>query len=48
MEKRLFFLAAMARLGKYCMGGYGLIGVYRVKVIVILSFSEHKHTMDAL
>ena len=27
MEKR----ADMAGLGKYCMGGYGRIGVYRVK-----------------
>ena len=31
MEKRPFFRAAMAGLGKYCMGGYGRIGVYRVK-----------------
>ena len=31
MEKRPFFRAAMARLGKYCMGCYGRIGVYRVK-----------------
>ena len=22
----------MAALGKYCMGGYGRIGVYRVKI----------------
>ena len=26
-----FFRADMAGLGKYCMGGYGRIGVYRVK-----------------
>ena len=26
-----FFWADMAGLGKYCMGGYGRIGVYRVK-----------------
>ena len=32
MEKQPFFPAAMAELGKYCMGGYGRIGVYRVKV----------------
>ena len=32
MEKRPFFRAAMAGLGKYHMGGYGRIGVYRVKV----------------
>ena len=31
MEKRLFFRAATAGLGKYSMGGYGRIGVYRVK-----------------
>ena len=31
MEKRPFFRAAMARLGKYHTGGYGRIGVYRVK-----------------
>ena len=29
-EKRLFFRADLAGLGKYCMGGYGRIGVYRV------------------
>ena len=33
MEKRPFFQADMAGLGKYCMGGYGRIGVYRVKVL---------------
>ena len=32
MEKRPFFRAAMAGLGKYHMDGYGRIGVYRVKV----------------
>ena len=32
MEKRPFFRAAMARLGKYNMGGYGRIGVYRVNL----------------
>ena len=31
LEKRTFFRADMARLGKYCAGGYGRIGVYRVK-----------------
>ena len=31
MEKQPFFQAAMAGLGKYRMGGYGGIGVYRVK-----------------
>ena len=29
MGKRPFFQAAMAGLGKYSMGGYGRIGVYR-------------------
>ena len=30
-EKRLFFRADMAGLGKYHTGGYGRIWVYRVK-----------------
>ena len=30
LEKRPFFRADMAGLGKYCMGGYGRFGVYRV------------------
>ena len=30
LEKQLFFRVDMAGLGKYCMGGYGRIGVYRV------------------
>ena len=29
--KNAFFWADMAGLGKYSMGGYGRIGVYRVK-----------------
>ena len=32
MEKRPFFRAAMAGLGKYHMSGYGRIGVYRVRL----------------
>ena len=32
MEKRPFFWAATAGLGKYHTGGYGRIGVYRVKI----------------
>ena len=36
MEKRSFFRAAMAGLGKYHMGGYGRIGVYRVKTYVFV------------
>ena len=31
LEKRPFFRADMAGFGKYHMGGYGQIGVYRVK-----------------
>ena len=31
LEKRLFFWADIAGLGTYHMGGYGRIGVYRVK-----------------
>ena len=31
-EKPPFFRADMAGLGKYHMGGYGRIGVYRVKL----------------
>ena len=36
LEKWLFFRADMARLGKYCMGGYGRIGVYRVVTVLCL------------
>ena len=32
MEKRPFFRADMAGLGKYHTGGFGRIGVYRVNV----------------
>ena len=32
LEKCGFFRADMAGLGKYCTGGYGRIGVYRVNV----------------
>ena len=31
MENLRFFRADMPGLGKYCTGGYGRIGVYRVK-----------------
>ena len=34
MEKRPFFRADMAGLGIYHTGGYGRIGVYRVKSLV--------------
>ena len=32
LEKRPFFRADMAGLGKYHTGGYGRIGVYRVNL----------------
>ena len=35
MEKRPFFRADMAGLGKYSTGGYGRIGVYRVLKIAM-------------
>ena len=35
MEKGSFFWAARVGLGKYCMGCYGRIGVYRVNLNVI-------------
>ena len=38
LEKRPFFRADMAGLGKYSMGGYGRIGVYRVRL-----YNEQKH-----
>ena len=36
VEKRLFFRVDMAGLGKYCTGGYGRIGVYRVNSVVVI------------
>ena len=33
LEKRPFFWADMVGLGKYSMGGYGRIGVYRVMIL---------------
>ena len=35
MEKRPFFRAATAGLGKYYTGGYGRIGVYRDKLMIL-------------
>ena len=35
MEKRPFFRADMAGLGKYCIVGYGRIGVYRVNISLV-------------
>ena len=40
MEKHPFFRVAIAGLGKYCMGGYGQIGVYRVEIQPKTYFSE--------
>ena len=52
MEKRPFFRAAMAGLGKYHMGGYGRIGVYRVKIrddetILRIHLVEHDSYLHA-
>ena len=33
IEKTPFFGAAMAGFGKYCKGGCGWIGVYRVRIM---------------
>ena len=44
LEKRPFFRADMAGLGKYCTGGYGRIGVYRVKLQVPLALESFTHT----
>ena len=38
LEKRPFFRADTAGLGIYCTGGYGRIGVYRVKASKRLIF----------
>ena len=38
MEKRQFFRAATTGLGKYRTGGYGRIGVYRVKPASYVNF----------
>ena len=40
MEKRPFFRAAMAGLGKYHTGGYGRIGVYRVNISCIYESND--------
>ena len=42
-EKRPFFRADMARLGKYCMGGYGRIGVYRDNILITSEVLVSKH-----
>ena len=48
MEKRPFFRAAMAGLGKYHMGGYGRIGVYRVNVIKDTRYGLTRRALDCL
>ena len=42
MEKRPSFQADMAGLGKYHMGGYGRIGVHRVKCYKFLQYLHWK------
>ena len=41
MEKWPFYRAATAGLGKYCTGGYGRIGVYRVNQVIREGAGEH-------
>ena len=43
MEKRAFFRAATAGLGKYHTGGYGRIGVYRVKGKLAHNLNDHTY-----
>ena len=40
LEKRPFFRADLAGLGKYRTGGFGRIGVYRVKEKFIKNISR--------
>ena len=40
LEKWPFFRADTAGLGKYCTGGYGRIGVYRVKLTFTFEVNE--------
>ena len=45
MKKRLLFRADTAGLGKYCTGGYGRIGVYRVNFVPLdypLNLTEYE------
>ena len=44
LEKRPFFRADMAGLGKYSAGGYGRIGVYRDKHRSLKSSQEQNLT----
>ena len=43
--KMAVFRADMAGLGKYCMGGYGRIGVYRVKQRLLMVLSGGRPTL---
>ena len=45
MEKRPFFRAATAGLGKYHTGGYGRIGVYRVNEEISSHFLAYEKVM---
>ena len=48
MEKRSFFWAAMAGLGKYYMGGYGRIGVYIKVIIMNINFAGVYHQFGCI
>ena len=48
LEKRPFFRADTAGLGKYCTGGYVRIGVYRVKAFTCLSKVTSSNIKKAL
>ena len=43
-----FFRADVAGLGKYCMGGYGRIGVYRVKLDVLAEKYKVEKSLENL
>ena len=45
-EKRPFFRADMAGLGKYCTGGYGRIGVYRDTIIKMRNSNHFRNRPD--
>ena len=40
LEKRPFFWADMAGLGKCCTGGYGRIGAYRVNCLAVITVAS--------
>ena len=41
LEKRPFFRADTAGLGKYCTGGYGRIGVYRDIYVCVCTYMHN-------